>query len=88
METKNLLALLPSCSPVKHQRIVDLDSTSMITMSPMMTRYSKTTKQLSLAKEEDVGNAEEKKEEIRINTTFSRTNHCDLLKECCDYESD
>ena len=87
METKNLLALFPSCSPVKHQRIVDLDSTNMITMSPLMTRYSKTAKQLSFAKEEDVS-YEEKKEEIRINTTFSRTNHCDLQKECCDYERD
>ena len=90
METKNMLTLLPSCSPIKpHNKIEDMESTGVITMSPLMTGYTKTVKELPLlAKDENLENEEEIKEEIRINTTFSRTNHVDLLKEYYEFERD
>lgn len=85
MENKNVLILLPCSSPMKKH--LDQDSTTLYTLSPVMTGYSKTVKDFSLAvKDENVKSADERKEEILINRTFSRKNQVDLLKELYEFE--
>jgi len=52
-----------------------------------MTGYSKTVKDFSLAvKDENVKSADERKEEILINRTFSCKNQLDLLKKLYEFE--
>ena len=87
MENKNVLILLPCSSPMKKHKHLDQDSTTLYTLSPVMTGYSKTVKNFSVAwKDENVKSADERKEEILINRTFSPKNQVDLLKELYEFE--